>query len=93
MPACFFGELGGAYVVLSLIHQGHPNDNTRGTALFASGMLGMFTRILVLVAVLVVAEELKRYINPYFALIGYLLGFVIIFAGLYGIARNRNMSQ
>jgi hypothetical protein len=86
----FIGELGGAYVVVSLIGQGHRRDNMQGTALFASGMVGMFTRILALVAVMVVAEHWRIYFNPYSALIGYLLGFVFIFVGLYGLASNRS---
>ncbi|GGJ10929.1 hypothetical protein GCM10010885_20200 [Alicyclobacillus cellulosilyticus] len=82
------GEAGGAYVVYSLIRQGHLDDGMQGTALFASGMLGLFTRLVVLVAVLVVALKWKG-VNPYAALAGYLLGFVLVFAGMYGIARNR----
>jgi hypothetical protein len=83
------GELGGAYVVISMIRQGHLNDNTQGTALFASGMAGTFTRLAVLAAVMVVSLKLKSTMNPYTALVGYLLGFVFIFAGLYGYARNQ----
>lgn len=82
------GELGGAYVVVSLIGQGHRNDKTEGMTLYASGMVGMFTRLLALVAVMVVSELWRSLFNPYAALIGYLLGFVFIFVGLYGIARN-----
>lgn len=89
----FIGELGGAYVVYSLIAQGHHNDDTQGIALFTSGMLGMFTRLLALVAVIVIAELWRTYFNPYTALIGYLLGFVIIFVGLYGIARNQKIDS
>ena len=90
LSGLLLGELGGAYVVVSLIAQGHRNDDTQGTALFASGMIGMFTRILALVAVMVIAEHWRSYFNPYMALIGYVLGFVFIFIGLYGFARNRN---
>ncbi|MCF8567153.1 hypothetical protein LLE49_20755 [Alicyclobacillus tolerans] len=82
------GEVGGAYVVYSLIRQGHLNDGLEGTALFASGMLGTFTRLLVLAVVMIAAIKLPH-VNVYAALIGYLLGFVLIFAGLYGFARNR----
>lgn len=85
----FIGELGGAYVVVSLIAQGHRNDNMQGTALMASGLATMFTRILVLIAVMVVAERWRHYFNPYTALFGYLLGFIFIFVGLYGIAKNQ----
>lgn len=85
----FIGELGGAYVVVSLIGQGHRNDGMQGIGLFTSGMVGMFTRVLALVAVMVIAEHWRAYFNPYTALIGYLLGFVIISVGLYGIARNQ----
>ncbi|KPV42816.1 hypothetical protein [Alicyclobacillus ferrooxydans] len=85
----FIGELGGAYVLVSLIGQGHRNDDMEGTALFASGMLGMFTRIIALVIVMVVAEHWRTYFNPYTALVGYLLGFVFVVAGLYGFAKSR----
>lgn len=84
----FVGEIGGAYVVVSLIAQGHRNDNMAGTALMATGMATMFTRMLVLIAVMVVAEYWRAHLNPYTALIGYLLGFVFIFVGLYGLAKN-----
>lgn len=83
----FVGELGGAYVVLSLTHR---NDDMEGTALFASGMIGMFTRIIALVVVMVIAEHWRTYFNPYMALVGYLLGFVFVVAGLYGFAKSRN---
>ncbi|MCL6454659.1 MAG: hypothetical protein K6T78_13725 [Alicyclobacillus sp.] len=84
------GELGGAYVVVSLISQGHRDDDMQGIALFTSGMVGLFTRILALVAVMVIAEHWRHCFNPYTALIGYLLGFVLVFVGLYGLARNRH---
>lgn len=83
----FIGELGGAYVLLSLTHR---NDDMEGTALFASGMIGMFTRIIALVAVIVIAEHWRTYFNPYMALIGYMLGFVFVVAGIYGFAKSRN---
>lgn len=86
----FIGELGGAYVLLSLIGMGHRNDDMQGTALFASGMFGMFTRIIALIIVMVVAEHWHTYFNPYTALVGYLLGFVFVVAGLYGFAKSRN---
>lgn len=82
------GELGGAFVVISMIRQGHHNDNTGGASLFASGIVGMFTRLVVLAIVMVVAEKWRHIFNPYTALIGYLLGFVFIFVGLYGFAKN-----
>lgn len=89
----FVGELGGAYVFISLIGQGHRNDDMEGPALFASGMLGMFTRIIALVAVMVIAEHWKTYFNPYMALVGYLLGFVFVVAGLYGVAKHRDVDS
>ncbi|MBX5436397.1 MAG: hypothetical protein IRZ33_04180 [Alicyclobacillaceae bacterium] len=89
MNGLVLGELGGAYVVFSMIRQGHVNDNLQGTALFASGMLGMVTRWLVLAAIIVIALKVPN-INVYTALIGYMLGFVLIFAGFYGFARNQN---
>lgn len=90
LSGLLLGELGGAYVVLSLIHQGHRNDSTAGTALFASGIIGMFTRVIALIAVMVIAEHWRTFFNPYAALIGYLLGFVFIFVGLYGFAKSQN---
>jgi hypothetical protein len=84
----FIGQLGGAYVVYSMIRQGHLRDETGGTALFASGMLGLFTRLIVLVLVIVAAEKLPR-VNVYAALVGYLLGFVWIIVGIYGFAKRR----
>jgi uncharacterized Tic20 family protein len=89
MYGLLLGEIGGAYVVFSMIRQGHHDDDTQGTALFASGMAGTFTRLAVLAAIMVISVKLRTYINPYTALIGYLLGFVFIFVGLYGYARNQ----
>jgi hypothetical protein len=82
------GEAGGAYVVYSMIRQGHLKDGLQGTALFASGMLGLFTRLVVLVVVIVAAEKMPR-VNVYAALVGYLLGFVWIIVGMYGFAKSR----
>jgi hypothetical protein len=87
MNGLLLGEVGGAYVVYSMIRYGHRHGGLEGKALFASGMLGMFTRLVVLAAIMVVAMKLPD-VNPYAALVGYLLGFVLIFAGLYGYARN-----
>lgn len=84
------GELGGLYVVFSMIRQGHHNDDTQGTALFASGMVGMFTRLILIVAIMVVSLKFRTTFNPYTALIGYLLGFVFVFVGLYRYAMNRD---
>lgn len=81
------GEMGGAYVVYSMIRQGHLKDGLAGAALFASGMMGMLTRLVVLVAVMIVAVKTPN-INPFTALVGYLLGFVLVFFGLYGFVRN-----
>ena len=86
------GEAGGAYVVYSMVRQGHLKDGLEGKALFASGMMGMLTRLVVLAAVMVVAVKTPG-VNPITALAGYLLGFVFIFFGLYGLARNRVKSS
>ncbi|GMA63545.1 hypothetical protein NZD89_27185 [Alicyclobacillus fastidiosus] len=82
------GELGGLYVVFSMIRQGHHNNNTQGAALFASGMVGMFTRLILIVLIMVVSLKFRAVFNPYAALIGYLLGFVFVFVGLYSYAMN-----
>jgi hypothetical protein len=87
MNGLLLGELGGAYVVFSMIRQGHHNDKMEGPALFASGMLGMFTRLIVLGLVMFISLKVPHF-NPFTALIGYLLGFVFIFVGLYGYAKN-----
>lgn len=82
------GELGGAYVVYSMIRQGHLRDGLQGKALFASGILGMVTRFVVLIAVLIVALK-TPHVSAVAALVGYLFGFILVFLGLYGYARNR----
>lgn len=82
------GELGGVYVVYSMIRQGHLRDRLQGKALFASGMSGMFTRMAVLAAIMVVAVKTPQ-VNPYLALVGYMLGFVLVFIGLVGFVRNQ----
>lgn len=82
------GEMGGAYVVYSMIRQGHLRDGLQGKALFASGILGMVTRFVVLIAVLIVALK-TPHVSAVAALVGYLFGFVLVFLGLYGYARNR----
>lgn len=81
------GEAGGAYVVYSMLRQGHLKDGMTGTPLFASGMMGMFTRLVVLGTVMIVAVK-SHGINPIATLVGYLLGFVLIFFGLLGIVRS-----
>ena len=86
------GETGGAYVVYSMIRQGHLRDGLTGKPLFASGMLGMFTRFAVLVAVMIIAVKSPQ-MNPLTALAGYMLGFVLIFAGLIGHAGNRRLTS
>ncbi len=92
MNGLLLGEAGGAYVVYSMVRQGHLKDGLEGKALFASGMMGMLTRLVVLAAVMVVAVKTPG-VNPITALLGYLLGFVFIFFGLYGLARNRVKSS
>ncbi|MHB1628534.1 MAG: hypothetical protein ACYCVB_09220 [Bacilli bacterium] len=92
MNGLLLGEAGGAYVVYSMVRQGHLKDGLEGKALFASGMMGMLTRLVVLAAVMVVAVKTPG-VNPITALAGYLLGFVFIFFGLYGLARNRVKSS
>lgn len=83
------GEIGGAYVVFSMIRQGHVKDGTQGPILFASGIIGMVTRWVVLLAVIVVALHIPH-VNVYAAVIGYLLGFVLIIAGMYGYVKNQS---
>lgn len=93
MNGLLIGEVGGAYVVYSMIRHGHHKGELEGRALLASGMLGMFARFVVLIAIMVIALKTKNIINPYTALVGYCLGFVWIFVGFYGIARNRTKQQ
>ncbi|MCY0876646.1 MAG: hypothetical protein OWT28_10325 [Firmicutes bacterium] len=81
------GEAGAAYVVYSMLRQGHLKDGMTGAPLFASGMMGMFTRLVVLGTVMIVAVKTPG-INPIATLVGYLLGFVLIFFGLLGIVRT-----
>lgn len=81
------GEAGGAYVVYSMLRQGHLKDGMTGVPLFASGMMGMFTRLVVLGTVMIVAVKTPG-ISPIATLVGYLLGFVLIFFGLLGIVRS-----
>lgn len=93
MNGLLIGEVGGAYVVYSMIRHGHHKGELEGKALFASGILGMFARFVVLIAIMVIALKTRHSINPYTALVGYCLGFVWIFVGLYGIARNQTRHQ
>lgn len=88
LSGLLLGEVGGLYVVFSMFRQGHHKDNTQGTALFASGMVGMFTRLILIVLIMVVSLKFRTVFNPYTALVGYVLGFVFVFAGLYSYARN-----
>jgi len=90
LSGLLLGEFGGLYVVFSMFRQGHHKDNTQGTALFASGMVGMFTRLILIVIIMVVSLKFRAVFNPYTALVGYVLGFVCVFAGLYGYAKNPN---
>lgn len=92
MNGLLIGEVGGAYVVYSMIRHGHRRGELEGRALFTSGMIGMFARLVVLIAIMVIALKTKN-VNPYAAMVGYCLGFVWIFVGLYGIARNRTEQQ
>ncbi|WP_067564080.1 hypothetical protein [Ferroacidibacillus organovorans] len=86
LKGLLLGELGGIYVIYSMIRQGHVKDGMEGRALFASGMMGMVTRLVVLVTVLIVA--IKSGLNPYAALVGYLIGLVLIVIGMWGMAQN-----
>jgi hypothetical protein len=88
MGGLLLGELGGLYVVFSMFRQGHHNDDAQGAILMASGMAGMFTRLIMIVAIMVISLKFRTIFNPYTALIGYLLGFVFVFAGLYSFARG-----
>lgn len=86
------GEAGGAYVVFSMMRQGHLKDGLDGRALFASGMAGAATRMIVLAAVMVVAVKTPG-VNPFAALAGYLAGFAVILVGLFGYVRGRRLSS
>jgi hypothetical protein len=80
------GEAGGAYVVYSLLRQGHLNDGLQGAALFAAGVVGMVMRFLVLGMVMFIAY--KVHANFVATLIGYLSGFILIFFGLSSYLRK-----
>lgn len=82
------GLVGGAYVIYSMIRQGHLRDGLQGRPLYASGMLGMVTRLVVLIAVLVVALK-GHSVNPYATFAGYFLGFIFVFVGLFAFARGQ----
>jgi hypothetical protein len=86
-----FGEFGGAYVVHSMVRQGHHNDDTAGAALFASGVVGFVTRIVVLAVVLIAA--IKSGTSAVSALAGYLSGYILVFTGLAGYVRNPDSSS
>jgi hypothetical protein len=81
------GEAGGAGLVYTMIRQGHLRDNQQGQALMVSGIIGFFTRMILLVAVMVLAIKLPH-VNVPAAVVGYLLGFVFIVVGLYRSAKN-----
>lgn len=90
MSGLLLGEFGGLYVVFSMFRQGHHNDETQGAVLFASGMVGMFTRLILIVVIMVISLKFRTVFNPYTALIGYVLGFAFVFVGLYSYAKNQN---
>ncbi|GMA50928.1 hypothetical protein GCM10025857_22850 [Alicyclobacillus contaminans] len=75
------GEVGGLGVVWSMTREGHLRDNLQGTALMLSGAIGYATRMVLLVAVIIIAIKLPH-ANVIAALAGYLLGFVFVVAGL-----------
>lgn len=80
------GEIGGVYVMFSMIRQGHLKDGLMGNALFAAGMVGMVMRWVALGLVLYVAYKLHASFVG--ALLGYLSGFGIIFISLSSFLRN-----
>ncbi|WP_304458393.1 hypothetical protein [Alicyclobacillus sendaiensis] len=82
------GEMGGLFVIFSMIRQGHLNDNVQGQMLFASGMVGMFARLALIVVIMVIALKFRAVFNPYAALVGYALSFVFIIIGMYRYAKN-----
>jgi hypothetical protein len=86
LKGLLIGEIGGGYVFYSLLRQGHLNDGVEGPALFAAGVVGMFMRFLVLGIVMFVAY--KVHANIVTTLIGYLLGFILIFFGLASYLRK-----
>ncbi len=82
------GQVGGAYVIFSMIRQGHLKDGLSGKPLMLSGMLGMFTRYIVLIMVILIAIKTPP-VSPYTALVGYLLGLVVFVAGMAIHERTR----
>ncbi|MBF8376938.1 hypothetical protein IW967_03490 [Alicyclobacillus mali] len=90
-PVCsglLLGEVGGLFVIFSMIRQGHLNDDVQGQLLFASGMMGMFARLALIVVIMVISLKFKALFNPYAALVGYALSFVFIIIGMYRYAKN-----
>lgn len=81
------GEVGGAYVVYSMIRHGHVGGGMEGRSLFLSGMIGYLTRFMVVLAGMVVAVKVPVF-NPFATLVGYLLGFALVIAGMAGFARR-----
>ncbi len=82
------GQVGGAYVIFSMIRQGHLRDGLSGKPLLLSGMLGMFSRYIVLILVMVIAIKTPPF-SPYTTLIGYLLGLVVFVVGMAIHERTR----
>ncbi|GMA57548.1 hypothetical protein GCM10025858_20510 [Alicyclobacillus sacchari] len=48
----------------------------------------MFSRLVLIVLIMIISLKFKTLFNPYTALVGYVLGFAFVFAGLYSYARN-----
>jgi hypothetical protein len=92
MNGLLLGEAGGAWVVYSMLRQGHLRDGMQGAPLFLSGMLGMGTRFLVLIAVMVVAVKTPD-VSPIFTLVGYLLAFVLVAVGVSGFLKKQGASS
>ena len=81
------GELGGAYVVYSMIRHGHVGGELAGKSLYISGMLGYVTRFMVVLAGMIVAVKLPLF-NPYMTIIGYMLGFALVIIGMAGFIKK-----
>ncbi len=81
------GEVGGTYVVYSMIRHGHVGGELAGRSLYISGMLGYLTRFMVVLAGMIVAVKVPIF-NPYLTLVGYMLGFALVIIGMAGFVKK-----
>ncbi len=82
------GEVGGAYIVYSMIRHGHVGGELSGRSLYISGMLGYLTRFMVVLAGMIVAVKLPVVFNPYATIVGYILGFVLVIVGMASFVKK-----